>query len=121
MVTLLLIVAVSQVGCDKASDFFENFSGGTRKEESQAAEPSYEKTQLLDILEEQRELIGQMENARSVGDKRQPRQLSEKIFRLDQSYQEKYNSYEAKLSSSDCLEISRKHAEIMRGIPRLGT
>ena len=120
IVALLFTVALSLSGCDKVSDFLKNFSGGTQQEESKSVEPSYEKTQLLDILADQKELIEQMENAKSFGDRRLLMELSEKILRLDQSYQEKYNSYEAKLSSSDCLEISRKHSEIMSNLPRLG-
>lgn len=117
---LLFTVAFSLLGCDKVSDFWENLSNKAQQEESKSPEPSYEKTQLLDILADQKELIEQMENAKSLGEKRLFMELSGKILGLDQSYQEKYNSYEAKLSSSDCLEISRKHSEIMSSIPRLG-
>ena len=118
---LLFILALSQAGCDRVSDFFETLANRTQQEESTSPAPGYEKTQLLDILAEQQAIIGQMENAKSFGDRRLLMELSKKILRLDQSYQEKYNSYEAKLPSSDCLEISRKHSEIMHRLPGLGT
>ena len=118
--SLIAAIAFSQAGCDKLSDFLKNFSNGQNKEESvqPAPAPSYEKTVLLDILAKQKDLLEQIHNARTFGgDKESIRQSYEEILRLDQSYQQEYAKDEAKLSTADCDEISRKHYEIIKSLP----
>ena len=123
VVLLVLIgsIACSQIGCDKLTDFFSNFSGQQKKVETQPPETSYEKTQLLSIVDNQKELLEQLENERALGDKRSIKNTYEEFLRLDQDYQDKYAKYEEKLSSSDCMEISKKHYEIMRSLPQISS
>jgi cell division protein FtsB len=117
--SLILIIALSQFGCDRLSDFLENFSGQHKKEEGQPPKPSDEKTQLMNILENQQELIEQIKNAQTYGgDKRSIKESYEAVLRLDQNYQQEYARDEGRLSASDCTEISNKHYAIMKSLPQ---
>lgn len=116
--SLIFAIAFSQTGCDKLFDFFKNFSDLPKKEALQPATPSYEKTQLLDILANQQELIEEMKNARASGDRDSFKESYERILRSDQGYQQEYEKYESKLSPGDLMEISKKHRQIIESIPR---
>ena len=60
-----------QSGCDTLSDFFQNLSKQQQSaEESDSTTPSYEKALLLDILENQKVLLEEIQYARTNGDKR---------------------------------------------------
>jgi hypothetical protein len=107
-----------QSGCDTLSDFFQNHSKQQQStEESDSTMPSYEKTLLLNILENQKVLLGEMQYARTNGDKRLIKESYEEILRLDKNYQEEFKKYEVDLSQTDGLEISQKHYEIIKSIP----
>ena len=117
ILSFIITIALTQIGCDTFSDFFENFSKKQDVEDVEPLLPSYEKTLLLDILENQKELIEEMQYARDNGDNRLIKELYEAILRIDQSYQEEFEKYEGELSHSDGIEISKKHHEIIRSIP----
>jgi len=116
---LLLTLAYSLYGCDKLADFLASFSGQQKKEVSAISLPCDEKAQLLDVLEDQRQLIDEMKIAKTVGDKASIRASYEEFLRLDQRYQEEYAKFESKLSASDLREISSEHYEIMKSLPNV--
>jgi hypothetical protein len=69
-----------QSGCDTLSDFFQNLSNQQQStEESDSTTPSYEKALLLEILENQKVLIEEMQYARTNGDKRLIKKSYEEI------------------------------------------
>lgn len=107
----IFIILFMQSGCDTFSDSLQ-FT-----EESESTTPSYEKTLLLDILENQKVLIEEMQYARTNGDKRSIKESYEEILRLDESYQEEFEKLEGELSHTEGLEISKKHHEIVKSIP----
>lgn len=114
----IFIILFMQSGCDTLSDFFQNLSKPQQStEEIESTTPSYEKSLLLDILENQKVLIEEIQYARTSGDKRLIKKSYEEIFRLDKNYQEEFDKYEGDLSHTDGLEISQKHYEIIRSIP----
>ena len=107
----IFIILFMQSGCDTFSDSLQS------TEESESTTPSYEKTLLLDILENQKVLIEEMQYARTNGDKRSIKESYEEILRLDESYQEEFEKLERELSHTEGLEISKKHHEIVKSIP----
>ena len=114
----IFIILFMQSGCDTLSDFFQNLSKPQQStEEIESTTPSYEKTLLLDILENQKMLIEEMQFARTNGDKHLIKKSYDEILRLDKNYQEEFEKYEGDLSHTDSLEISQKHYEIIRSIP----
>jgi len=118
ILSLVFTIATSLIGCDKVSDFFEKFSTQQKMEDSEPLEPSFEKTLLMDILENQKELIEQMKTAHAFGDKRLIKESYEEILRLDKNYQEEFKRHEDQLSSTDSIEISERHYKIVKSIPQ---
>ena len=110
-ILILFVILFLQSGCDTLSDSQQS------TEESDSTTPSYEKTLLLDILENQKVLIEEMQYAKANGDRRSVKESYEEILRLDQNYQEEFEKYEGELSHTDGLEISKKHHKIIRTIP----
>ncbi len=101
------------------SSFFDNFSIQQEQEESEPELQSYEKMQLLDILESQAGLIEDIKDARDFGNKDTIKEFYEEILRLDKEYQKLFETVEDELSNSDRNEISRKHYKIFKSLPNL--
>ncbi len=116
---ILLILPLLQSGCDNISDFVENLSKPQQStEKSEEFETlSYEKTLLLDILENQRALIEEIRFASDSGEKNSISGYYEEFLRLDKNYQDEFERHEEALSTKDGWEISKMHQQIIRDLP----
>lgn len=103
------------------SNFFDKFRGQQEQEENESELSSNEKTQLLDILESQTDLIEEINDARDFGNKDTMRESYEEILRLEKEYQELYEKYEDELSNSGRNEISKRHYKIFKSLPNLNS
>ena len=99
------------------SNFFDNHSDRQEQEENEPESSSYEKTQLLEIIDTQTDLIEEIKDARGFGNKGAIKASYEEVLRLDKEYQELYKTYERELSSSDKNGISRKHYDVIQSLP----
>lgn len=115
----ITILPLLQSGCDNISDFVENLSKPQQStEKSEELEtPSYEKTLLMDILENQRTLVEEMRYASDMGEKQSIKESYEEFLRLDKNYQDEFQKHEEGLSTKDGLEISKMHQQIVRNLP----
>ncbi len=115
------VIAFWQFSDGSLSNVFDNFSNQQEQGENEPELSSYEKTQLLDILENQAALIEEIKDARDYGNKGTIREFYEEILRLDKEYQELFETYEDELSNSDRNEISRKHYNISKSLPNFNS
>ncbi len=117
LIVIFVILALLS-GCDNLSEFYQNLSTSQQSsEESESTTPSYEKTLLMDILENQRTLVEEIQYAGISGEKHSIKQLYEEFLRLDQNYQDEFEKHEEALSTKDAWEISRMHQQIIRDLP----
>lgn len=117
LIVIFVILALLS-GCDNLSEFYQNLSTSQQSsEESESNSPSYEKTLLMDILENQKMLIEEMQYASDSGEKQSIKESYEEFLRLDQNYQDEFEKHEEALSTKDGWEISKLHQQIIRSLP----
>jgi|GEM_PF-6502281 len=117
LIFIFVILALLS-GCDNLSEFYQNLSTSQQSsEESESTTPSYEKTLLMDILENQRTLVEEIQYAGISGEKNSIKKLYEEFLRLDQNYQDEFEKHEEALSTKDGWEISKMHQQIIRSLP----
>lgn len=118
LIVIFVILAVLS-GCDNLSEFYQNLSTSQQSSEeiSEIEQLSYEKTLLMDILENQRTLVEEMQYASDSGEKQSIKESYEEFLQLDQNYQDEFEKYEEALSTKDGWEISKLHQEIIRSVP----
>jgi len=112
ILNLVLFISILQISCKNSS------SQRDIETSEQPVISSHEKIQLLGILDEQQELIEEMRNAANNDDKEFIKKLYEAILQLDQNFQQEFEMYEGSLSQSDSMDISKRHYEIIKSIPR---
>ncbi|MBW1634851.1 MAG: hypothetical protein JRJ68_01125 [Deltaproteobacteria bacterium] len=115
---IIFVIFTLLSGCDNLSEFFQNLSTSQQSsEESESTSPSYEKTLLMDILEDQRALVEEMQYASNNGERNSIKESYEKFLRLDQNYQDEFQKHEGALAAKDGWEISKMHQQIIRSLP----
>ncbi len=115
---VIFVILSLQTGCDNLSEFHQNLSTSQQSsEENESTTPSYEKALLMDILENQRTLVEEIQYAGISGEKHSIKQLYEEFLRLDQNYQDEFEKHEEALSTKDGWEISKMHQKIVRSVP----
>lgn len=118
LIVIFVILAVLS-GCDNLSEFYQNLSTSQQSSEeiSEIEQLSYEKTLLMDILENQRTLVEEMQYASDSGEKQSIKESYEEFLQLDQNYQDEFEKHEEALSTKDGWEISKMHQQIIRSLP----
>lgn len=117
MLTPLYVCFGLIIGCDQLQDGLQTLTKKEDTGQDSVELPSYEKQLILQILENQEYLLLDLENAVSIGDRELILSIYNEILRLDQEYQREYEQYEKALTNKAILELSEKHAAIVRRIP----